>query len=274
MTQEREPEPGVAAADSAASLALRFQRDGFLALRSLFTPSEVHDIVGRLDEFLVTVLEHIPPEHVFFENREDPASLKQIQLLHQHAPFIDDLACQGKLPKLAATLLGEACEIQNVQLFRKAPGHGRATPPHQDGEYFKLDPPQAVTLWLALDPTDSRNGCLRYVRGSHCEGLRPHTRGQTLGFSQRLTDWTSQDVQREVAIPAGPGDLIAHHAMTIHRADGNRHGPIRRALGFIYYGHSAREDEDARRQARDVTYSRWRAEGRIPPSEPKNPPSH
>jgi phytanoyl-CoA hydroxylase len=37
--------------------------------------------------------------------------------------------------------------------------------------------------------------------------------------------------------------LLAHHALTIHRADANVSPTrTRRALGFIYYGESARED--------------------------------
>jgi phytanoyl-CoA hydroxylase len=36
---------------------------------------------------------------------------------------------------------------------------------------------------------------------------------------------------------------LAHHALTIHRADANASATrTRRALGFIYYGESARED--------------------------------
>jgi phytanoyl-CoA hydroxylase len=40
-----------------------------------------------------------------------------------------------------------------------------------------------------------------------------------------------------------PGDLLVHHALTIHRADGNTsQDRNRRALGFIYYADRARED--------------------------------
>ena len=44
-----------------------------------------------------------------------------------------------------------------------------------------------------------------------------------------------------------PGDLLVHDALTIHRADGN-HSPTRsrQALGFVYFGESARIDEEAR----------------------------
>jgi phytanoyl-CoA hydroxylase len=134
---------------------------------------------------------------------------------------------------------------KNLQYFNKPPGVGQPTPAHQDGYYFKLDPPEALTMWLALDDVDEENGCVRYVRASHRRGMRPHARTNVLGFSQGITDYgTVDDMAGEIAFPAKPGDLLAHHALTIHRADGNRSATrSRRSLGFIYYAARAREDQ-------------------------------
>lgn len=102
-------------------------------------------------------------------------------------------------------------------------------------------------MWLAMDDVDEENGCVRYVRGSHRLGMRSHGRSGTLGFSQYITDYPCpNDLRHEVAFPAKPGDLLVHHAITIHRADGNRSATrSRRALGFIYYSEQAVEDAQA-----------------------------
>ena len=136
---------------------------------------------------------------------------------------------------------------KNLQYFSKPPGTGRPTPAHQDGYYFMLEPCEAVTMWLALDEVDTENGCVRYARGSHLEGVRDHSRTNTLGFSQGIPDYpTEQDRGREEPLPASPGDLLIHHAMTIHRADGNESSDRpRRSLGFVYYSQRARVDADA-----------------------------
>ena len=66
------------------------------------------------------------------------------------------------------------------------------------------------------------------------------------GSSTTFSSNSSLLFAHEVALPAGPGDLLAHEAMTIHRADGNRsQRRTRRALGFIYYSQRAREDRAA-----------------------------
>ena len=44
-----------------------------------------------------------------------------------------------------------------------------------------------------------------------------------------------EDLAAEEAMPAAPGNLLAHHALTIHRAGGNLSATrSRRALGFIF----------------------------------------
>ena len=107
-----------------------------------------------------------------------------------------------------------------------------------------LDPCEALTMWFAIDDVDEKNGCVRYVKGSHQMGMREHSRTQTLGFSQRIANYpTDGDLESEVAVAAQPGDLLVHHAMTIHRADGNQSlNRSRRALGFIYYSARAQEN--------------------------------
>ncbi|EOD04155.1 hypothetical protein EMIHUDRAFT_121687 [Emiliania huxleyi CCMP1516] len=102
----------------------------------------------------------------------------------------------------------------------------------------------AVTAWLALDPADEDNGCLRYVRGSAAGGVRAHHYSGVIGFSQTLDAAAdAADAQNEFALPAAPGDLLLHTATMVHRADANlSEQRPRRAIGAIFYGASARID--------------------------------
>ena len=184
--------------------------------------------------------------------------------MHEHDSFFAHL-CHGKPKRLAEELLDEAVVAKNLQYFNKPPVLGQATPPHQDGFYFMLQPCLALTMWIALDVVDEINGCVRYVKGSHKNGLRPHRRTRTLGFSQGISDFgTEVDRAQEVMCIAQPGDLLAHHAMTIHRAEANRsERRSRRALGFIFYGESALEDEKANREYKQKLESELAAADKI-----------
>ena len=73
-----------------------------------------------------------------------------------------------------------------------------------------------------------------------------------------------QDKANEVICCAQPGDLLAHQAMTIHWAGANN-SPTRsrRALGFIFYGVSAREDAAAHKAYQQKLDSELAASGKI-----------
>ena len=221
-----------------------FGEDGFVHMSGFFSPRQIAEVLANIERYIREVVPAAPATDVFYEDKARPETLKQLIRLHARDAFFRRLLEEGSLRETAARLLGEAVRPINQQVFIKPPGgDSRPTPPHQDGFYFHLEPCIAATLWLALDDVDAENGCLRYVRGSHRRGVRPHQRTTTLGFSQGVSDFgTPEDVANEVACTARAGDLVAHHAMTIHRADANR-APDRprRALGLIYYGVSARE---------------------------------
>jgi phytanoyl-CoA hydroxylase len=153
----------------------------------------------------------------------------------------------SKFKKLAEFLLDDAVVPKTLEYFNKPPRIGKPTPPHQDNYYFMLKPAEAVTMWLALEDVDAENGCVRYVTGSHLHGVRPHGRTQTLGFSQGITDFGTEDDQASaVAFPAKAGDLLIHHSMTIHWAEANRSERTRKAIGWIYWAESAQEDTEAK----------------------------
>jgi phytanoyl-CoA hydroxylase len=159
-------------------------------------------------------------------------------------PFFRDYTNHPCWKGLAESLVGETAVCESPEWFNKPAGVEHPTPPHQDNYYFNLQPPHVVTIWLALDYVDDENGCLRYLPGSHLRGFRPHGRSNVLGFSQGITDFGPEDAAAERKIHLAPGDAVAHHGMTIHRAEPNRsQGRNRRAFAMVFKGVSCRRDE-------------------------------
>lgn len=219
-----------------------FDRDGYLVIRGFLSRPELAELNRELARYVVERVPHIPRTDVYYEDRNDPTTLKQMARIKQHDAYFAGLIERPQWPGLAQALLADRVVAQELEWFNKPPRIGKFTPPHQDGYYFMLEPNEAVTLWLALDPVDESNGCVRYLPGSHRKGLRPHVRTKVLGFSQGISDYCDTDRQAEVPIVAEPGDLLVHHAVTIHRADGNPSARHRRSLGMIFYAARARQD--------------------------------
>jgi phytanoyl-CoA hydroxylase len=223
-----------------------YDADGFAAIRGFLPPDDLALLRDNLDRYIREVVPSLPDGDAFYEDKSRPETLKQLHRIEQDAFFAEYLG--HPLWRAAAeSLLGEpAGPPQGAEWFNKPPATAHATPPHQDNYYFCLSPPLVLTMWLALDVVDEENGCLRYVRGSHLRGLRPHARTRTLGFSQGIADYGDDDRAQEVAVPARPGDVLIHHGNTIHRADANRSATRhRRSFGIVFRGVSCRRDEGA-----------------------------
>jgi phytanoyl-CoA hydroxylase len=222
-----------------------YERDGFVVVRSFLDEGELAELVENLDRYIREVVPTLPPTAAFYQDRARPETLKQMQHMGVD-PYFAQYPRHPKWTALARALVGEAVSCDAPEWFNKPPGTEHPTPPHQDNYYFCLSPPRVVTLWLALEQVDEENGCLRYVQGSHNRGIRPHGQSSILGFSQAITDYGEEDRALEVRIELAPGDAVAHHGNTIHRADPNRSASRhRRAFAMVYRGESCRRDEAA-----------------------------
>jgi len=222
----------------------KFDRDGFVAIASFLSADEIKGVQETMARIIADDVPGMAPEKAFYEVKGDRNTLKQIQSLDQVDPFFHRMLFGSRFEQLAALLLEDGVEGKNLQYFNKPPMIGQATPPHHDGYYFMLSPNEAVTMWLALEDVDEENGCVRYVKGSHLGGVRPHGKSSVLGFSQGIQDFgTDADLALEVKCPAKAGDLLVHHSLTVHRAEGNKSASrSRKALGLVYYADRAKQD--------------------------------
>ena len=228
-----------------------FRRDGFVHLPEFMDAVEMDCIAARVAEVIAEVVPTLSKTDAMYEDYERPETLKQVNVPPERAPALAALRESAKMQELVDRLLADRAVPQSLELFIKPPRLGTPTPPHQDGYYFCLEPNVALTAWLALDDMDDENGTLHYVAGSHKMGVLDHGASQVLGFSQGLPADDLAAYGREVCCRLRRGDLLVHHSLTIHRAEGNPSSRLRRALAMVYYGASARLDPKAHRRYRE-----------------------
>ncbi len=222
-----------------------FDRDGYLIIRKFLPYDEFAELNENLDRYIREIVPTLPDTHAFYENRNRPETLKQMQFMAKDRYF-SQYRHHPRWTACAEALLSEPVDALEPEWFNKPPASEHPTPPHQDNHYFCLKPANALTMWLALDAIDQENGCLRYVRGAHKHGVRPHAVTQVIGFSQGITDYGREDEVREVVISANPNDLLIHHCQMIHRAEANRSATrSRRAFAIVFRGASSRLDKEA-----------------------------
>lgn len=223
-----------------------FVENGHVIVRSFLNSQATAELDSNLSRYVSEIVPHLPPTDAFYEVQGRPNTLKQMQFMEKNDSFFAEFMSRSEYQQLAANLLGMAVIPQGVEFFNKPARIGKPTPPHQDGYYFCLSPSEALTLWFPLDKVDEENGCILYVSGSHKLGIRPHHVSSILGFSQTVADWSAQDEAREFKATARPGDVLAHHCNTIHRAEPNDSSRSRRAIAIVYYAANAVHDPEAK----------------------------
>ena len=233
----------LASSEFPAEYCQQFDEQGYVRIPGFIDSDEVALIRENLSRVITEVVPSMPATDVFYEDKADKGSLKQLIRLSHHDEFFEQLFLKSRFFRLAECLLRRPAAGQNMQFFNKPAGIGLPTPPHQDGHYWKITPMEGLTMWLALEKVDEENGCVRYIKGSHRRGIRAHGQTGTLGFSQGMTDYGDLEREQELCMNAEAGDLLVHDSLTIHRADGNHSQTrSRQAMGFIYYSARAQTD--------------------------------
>lgn len=229
-----------------------YDRDGFVVVRQLLPADDFKRLTAELDRYIRDVVPTLPDKHAFYDDKSRPETLKQMQHMGLD-PFFKEYMKNPVWNSLASALVGEEVEAQEPEWFNKPANTNHVTPPHQDNYYFCLRPANVLTIWMALDNVDDENGCLRYVKGSHLRGIRPHNRSNILGFSQGITDYSDADRELEVKVHLQPGDVTVHHGNTIHRAEANTSKTRnRRAFAMVIKGKSCQLDQEAYQRYTDA----------------------
>lgn len=141
-----------------------YLRDGFILFKNVFDKDFIRDVHSKLDE----LSESLEISEEVFEEKGTKL-IKQIQYLHQKDDIFKEMI--KRVQPLVSSLIGDDASILNMQMFEKHPYISKETRAHQDNAYFKLSPPIALTVWIALDDIDKSNGCLSYTPSSHHKSI-------------------------------------------------------------------------------------------------------
>jgi ectoine hydroxylase-related dioxygenase (phytanoyl-CoA dioxygenase family) len=160
----------------------------------------------------------------------------------RRVPMLARFCTDSQLPAISAALLG-ASEVRyyDDQLFVKEGGAVDRSAFHQDLSYFHLAGDTGCVFWIPLDKVRRGSGTMGYVPGSHRWGqtYKPNVFVSELAFpGSEGPDLPSVDANPEAYgvqyVEVDPGDVIVHHFLTIHGAEGNRSGLERRAFSLRY----------------------------------------
>lgn len=151
-------------------------------------------------------------------------------------PWCDALARNPRILDVVEDLIGPDILIWTSTFFIKEPHSPTYAAWHQDGTYFGLEPPEVVTVWLALTDASREAGCVEVLPWG---GAPRQFRHATLGLEHSINRAGQAIVEpvddtRAVPMPLPAGAFSMHHYLTAHRSAPNRAAHRRVGLGLNY----------------------------------------
>ncbi|MBI4578373.1 MAG: phytanoyl-CoA dioxygenase family protein [Planctomycetes bacterium] len=195
--------------------------------------------------------------HMFFYRREfdrleqeagKQASQTGLMNLHHRHPWIWELVTHSNITDMVATLRGPDLLLLGTHFFcKQADFSEHFVAWHQDVTYWGLEPPKALTVWLAIDDADVENGCMRVIPGSHRGRLLPHgtaeTSGNLLSVNQEIPRHLVEE-SRAVDLPLKSGWASIHDGLAIHGSNPNRSSRRRCGLTIRFTTPDVRQVSD------------------------------
>jgi len=215
-----------------------YKRDGFLVVRGLFSREETDRLI---DHYMELRRQGEKPDDFSGVDAEEIDPLKKYpRMIHMHR--WDDVSLQwmidSRLNAVMTELLGEEpFAVQTMLYYKPAGGRGQAL--HQDQFYLRVKPGTCMAAWMALDPCDEENGCMKVVAGSHNLPVLCTERADT---KVSFTDITVPIPEEMPIVSAvmGPGDVLFFNGSVIHGSYPNTsRDRFRRALIGHYITGSA-----------------------------------
>ena len=196
---------------------LSYQRNGFVIPKYRLHTKDLEKLqTATLD--LIDTYPHIPTEglvspHILYagSNRSDI-----------HSTFLE-ICKLAPILDIVDQLIGPDIIVWGSRIFSKAPQTGRATPWHQDGEYWPIRPLATATVWISIDESNEENGCLKILSGSNrTKSLLPHQsltgKGAALDKEIKPEFIKNEDI---VSVPLEPGQMVIFDVFTAHGASPN-----------------------------------------------------
>jgi hypothetical protein len=150
---------------------------------------------------------------------------------HLYLTWLDELVRMPSILDAVGDILGPDLLVYSSSFFIKEPHDPAFVSWHQDAHYWGLDSGDVVTAWIAFVDSDTENGAMRVIPGTHLVDL-PHV--DTFAKNNMLSRGQEVSVdlgdRKFVELDLRAGDMSLHHVGIVHGSEPNNSD--RRRVGF------------------------------------------
>jgi len=208
----------------------QYRDDGYVIPAFRLDPARVDALRAQLDQ-LIQKNPGVRPEQLVNAHIDHPNAegVKGAQA------FLE-LAHDPQILDVVEGVLGEDIILWGCHMFCKPAGDGMEVPWHQDGEYWPIRPLANCTVWIALDHSQSDNGCLRVLPGSHREAkVFSHSADDREGLVLNYAiDDPDVNLDNAVDLELEPGQMSLHDVYMLHGSNPNNSNRRRAGIALRY----------------------------------------
>jgi ectoine hydroxylase-related dioxygenase (phytanoyl-CoA dioxygenase family) len=224
----------------------------YLYRKPVFSPAKFARLTAIFEELLAAK----------GERRSD-----ELDTPHFHEPRLLDFLLDDEVLDLVEPIVGPDFGLWSSHFICKEPGIGRATPWHEDSAYWngRFDTFSGITtVWLAIDPSNRENGCMKVIPGTHDNGFSDY---EEVSREDNLFPTQVRDVDdsRAVYFELAPNECSLHDSRLIHGADANTSEHRRCGYTMRYFSQNMKYDVES---GRNSGFKIWHCRGRNPHNNP------
>lgn len=163
---------------------------------------------------------------------------------------------------LVEPILGPDIALFSTHFLSKPRGDGKRVPWHEDSFYWRNmldDTHSVVTIWLAIDPSTTKNGCMYVVPGSH---RKPDSEYEDVDTEKNVFPLEIRDRVRieALAVPVElePNHASLHNSGLIHGSPPNTSDQRRCGYTMRFMSTSVRFNQEAYGEAHHLYLARGR----------------
>jgi ectoine hydroxylase-related dioxygenase (phytanoyl-CoA dioxygenase family) len=196
----------------------QFHRRGYLGPYRLRSAEEMSEVRSHIDT------------RVLPADGPNPRSTSQCR--HLDDPSIHGLLSDPGIIGRLRSLIGDDIVLWASYFFNKEPG-GAEIPWHQDANFWPIEPPLNISIWLAIDEVTVQNSCVQIIPESHREVVRHRPAGPEMAFSQEA-DPAFFDPAAAVDMTLEPGEFFIFNERLLHHSHANSSPHRRLGLSARY----------------------------------------
>jgi ectoine hydroxylase-related dioxygenase (phytanoyl-CoA dioxygenase family) len=206
-----------------------YHENGYVAIRNALSPDLLERLIATTARLyaegsrLTRKTQHFDlevshtPEAPRIRRIASPTELDDVYL---------ETAFESVLGDIAADLIGGPVKFYHSKINFKLPHGGAEIGWHQDWPVFPHTNTNLVAISVPLNASRAGNGCLQTIPGTHKLGPRSHWHEGKYLLNCNAS-MTEEDFRQVVNNELDPGDIVAHHGLSLHGSSQNRSDDLR-----------------------------------------------